>query len=880
MPAGESNDERTRSFVALTVDTTISHYKILSKIGSGGMGDVYLADDTELARKVALKFIPASLCQDPDCRARFKREARAAAGLDHSNIVTVHEVGEFYERPYFVMQYIEGKSLRELIEQEEMSIDRIVDLAIQIGDGLREAHETGIIHRDIKPSNILIDNKGRPKLVDFGLAAVKGSERVTKAGATLGTARYMSPEQAEGQEIDERSDLFSLGIVLYEMITRRLPFTGEYEQAIIYSILKDTPEPLARYKSGVPDELQHAVDKALQKDPATRYQSVAEFLADLRLVKRGLDSTHAESFAIRIPGRPLRRRYALTGAVSVGTLAVLLWLSPPTRHMVSGLFGLSRVPAVQHLTVLPFSNLGDTPEGQVLCDGLLEIITSKLTEIEKFQASLWVVPASEVRQRDVTSAGQAHRIFGATLAVTGSLQHLDGDIRMTLNLVDTKTHRQLRSVIIDDSLANVASLQDSTVLMLAEILEVQLQPEEQKSLMARGTTEGEAYLHYLKARGYLSRYERLDNIDAAIKEFRKALDKDPDYALAYAGLGEAFWRKYETHADPHFEELAIYNSQRAVQLDDKLAPVQATLGVIYHGRGRYQQAVEQFQRALALDSASRSSLRGLAGAYTALNMNAEAESIYHKITQLWPDNWTGYIDLGLFYQRRGRADDALEQAGYAARLDPEGYDAWNNLGVLYCNLGHYEEARTAWERSLKFKPTFGTYSNLGLIYQMEKRFPEAVGMYRQALAMNDRDYRPWINLASALCQIPGSHDEMMAAYRQAVKRAEQQLTINPSDTDVLSHLADCYAVLGERNRALSLMQQALTLAPDDVEIMSTAGIVYEQLGERDTALIWIAKAFSCGYQPEHIESLPEMQSLTGDPRYKQLLETHHGESGK
>ncbi len=880
MEAGESNDDRTQSIVALTEDTAVSHYKIITRIGSGGMGDVYLAEDTELGRKVALKFLPVSLCRDPDCRARFKREAQAVARLDHSNIVMVHEVGEFHQRPYFVMQHVEGKSLRELIRQEDLALERIVDFTIQIADGLREAHDAGIIHRDIKPSNILIDNKGRPKLVDFGLAVIRGSEKLTKDGSTIGTAGYMSPEQAEGKEVDQRSDLFSLGIVLYEMITRKLPFTGEYEQAIMYSIVHDTPEPLARYKSGIPDELQHAVDKALQKDPATRYQSVAEFLADLRLVKRQMASTLTELPFIKLPLRPLRPRHALAGALLVGALAVLLWLSPSSRNMVSRFLGWDRVPVAQHLTVLPFINLGETPEGQVLCDGLLEILTSKLTEIEKFQASLWVVPASEVRQWQVTSAGQAHRTFGATLAVTGSVQLLAGDIRITLNLVDTKTQRQLRSRIIDDSLASVSSLQDSTVLTLAEMLEVQLRPEEQKSLMAGGTTEREAYLHYLKARGYLARYERLDNVDTAIEEFRKALGKDPDYALAHAGLGEAYWRKYEILADPQWEELAIYNSQRAIQLNDELAPVHATLAVIHQGRGRYQEAVEQFQMALMLDSASRTSFRGLAAAYAALNMNAEAESTYHQITELWPDDWTGYVDLGLFYCRRGRVEDALAQLDRVARLEPEGYHAWNNLGVFYFNLGRPEDALAAWERSLEIEPTYGTCSNLGLIYSGENRFPEAVEMYRRALAMNDRDYRIWINLASALWHIPGAQDEMIAAYRQAVKRAERQLTINPRDTDVLSHLADCYAHLGERNRALLFMQQALTLAPDDVEIMGNAGIVYERLGERDTALTWIAKAFDRGYQPDQIESLPEMRDLTRDPRYKQLQATQDGQSGK
>ncbi len=876
MAADESDDDQTLSFVALAKDTAVSHYTIIDKIGSGGMGDVYLAWDTELDRTVALKFLHPNLCRSEDCRKRFKREAQAAARLDHANIVTVHEVGEFQGRPYFVMQHVEGHSLRHLIKQGELSLEQTIDLAVQICEGLREAHELGIIHRDIKSSNILLDGRGNPKLVDFGLATIVGTDKLTKPGSTMGTVGYMSPEQAEGKQVDQRSDLFSLGVVLYEMITGRRPFDRDNEVATSKAIVTDMAEPLARYKSGIPAELQHSIDKALQKDPDTRYQSVNEFLADLRLIKRQMDSgitgPSSEQLSLRRP----RRRGATIGIFLLVVLAVMFWLNPTSRRAALEMLGFDVDHTARHLAVLPFANLGETDEGRALCDGLLETLTSKLTEIEKFQSALWVVPASEVRQREVNSASQARRAFGATLAVTGSVQQIDGDIRMTLNLVDTKTQRQLRSVVIDDSAADVSSLQDSTVLMLADMLQVQLQPQQRQSLIAGGTAEREAYLLYVKARGHLVRFEKIENIDTAIAAFEQALDIDSAYSLAYAGLGEAYWRKYEILAEPDYEELAIYNSRRAIELNDEAAPVYATLGVIHHGRGRYQEAVSQFQQALKLDSASRGSYRGLATAYTALNKNAEAESTYQKIIELWPDHWSGYVDLGLFYQRRGRVDDALAQLDHATRLEPEGYAAWNNVGVLYYRLGQYDDARTAWERSCEIEPTFGTCSNLGMVYHMEKRYEEAAQAYKKALALNDRDYRLWINLASSLYQVPGAREEAVTAYREAVVRAERQLTINPRDTDLLSSLADCHAVLGNRNRALSYIRQALSLAPDDVEIMSTACLVYELLGERDTALMWIAEAVNRGYLPDDIESLPEMQGLTGDPRYQNFIRGGNG----
>ena len=282
----ESDDDKTQSCVVLTKGTMVSHYRIIEKIGSGGMGEVYLAEDTKLNRKVALKFLPPHLCQDEECRQRFKREAQAAAKLNHPNIVTIHEVSDYQGRPFIAMELVEGLSLRDLAKGKELSIDRIIELAIQVCDGLGAAHGKKVVHRDIKPSNIVIDAYGRPKILDFGLAATQGGEHLTKTGSTLGTVRYMSPEQVQGKEIDQRSDLFSLGVVLYELIAGRTPFERDNEAATLKAITQDNPEPLARYKSDIPDELQRTVSKLLEKDSAYRYQTAAGVISDLRRLKK------------------------------------------------------------------------------------------------------------------------------------------------------------------------------------------------------------------------------------------------------------------------------------------------------------------------------------------------------------------------------------------------------------------------------------------------------------------------------------------------------------------------------------------------------------------------------------------------------------------
>jgi len=298
------------------INQTISHYKILKKLGEGGMGEVYLAEDTELHRKVALKFLSPHLVSDADFKTRFKREAQAAAALNHPNIITIHEVAEYEGRSFIAMEYVEGGSLRKLLAENELPVGKVIDLAMQICEGLSKAHEAGIVHRDMKSENILVNNDGRVKILDFGLAKLKATAtKLTKTDATLGTLHYMSPEQARGEEVDQRSDLFSVGVILYELLARQFPFKGEYEMAILYSLMNEEPEPLARYKAGIPEGLQRIVDKTLKKDRSLRYQSAAEMLADLK----GLQKDTRMS-AVAIPSkRSISRRsmaFVATGSCS------------------------------------------------------------------------------------------------------------------------------------------------------------------------------------------------------------------------------------------------------------------------------------------------------------------------------------------------------------------------------------------------------------------------------------------------------------------------------------------------------------------------------------------------------------------------------------
>lgn len=352
------DDDKTRTDVPLTNGTMVSHYRIIEKIGAGGMGEVYLADDTQLNRKVALKFLPPHLCQNADCRARFKREAQAAAKLSHQNLITIYEVNEFLGRPYFAMEYLEALPLDIYLKEKKPSLDTIIDIAVQISDGLKEAHTNGIIHRDIKPGNILLDKNGRAKILDFGLAVIKGDMKITKSGSTLGTASYMSPEQTRGEELDQRSDIFSFGVVLYEMITGHLPFKGDHEPAVIYSIGYEEPEPLSRYKSGVSPELQSTIDKALAKDKALRYQDMEDMIVDLKRNKEAL------SPPARVAPIHLGQRKRISLLVILAAM-VLFFISALIVYL--GIFSRNKTPLIAKQKQLTF--VGDVKQCALSPDG-------------------------------------------------------------------------------------------------------------------------------------------------------------------------------------------------------------------------------------------------------------------------------------------------------------------------------------------------------------------------------------------------------------------------------------------------------------------------------------------------------------------------------
>jgi tetratricopeptide (TPR) repeat protein len=557
-------------------------------------------------------------------------------------------------------------------------------------------------------------------------------------------------------------------------------------------------------------------------------------------------------------------------------LAVLITVVVPSTFAPSfynGLLTWVREDA-STLAVLPFRNIGNDPANQIFCDGLVETLTSKLSQIEPLQHAFRIVPSSDVRIDEIGSARQAQRILGAALVVTGSVQRMTGsNTRLTINLVDARTQTQLASQTIDAEFGNLARLQDDVVMKVAGLLKAAL-PQSAKELLNQGNPSVPAAADfYIEGRGYLRHYENAESVKSAIVLFQHALDLDGRYALAHAALGEAYWRQYELTKDLHLVELASRSCQEAVKLNDRLAPVYVTLALIDNGTGHYEDAIEQSKKSLQINFLEADAYRELAKAYQSLGRFGDAESTYHQAIAARSNDWSAHSALGLFYWQYGRYQDAETEFNKVLDLAPLNVRALSNLGAVYQMMHRYEEAEKTLKKSLAIRPTARGFNNLGTLYFFYlKRPADATRMFEQAVQQaienNDRDYRYWRNLAAAYSWNPTDHEKAQAAFKKAIELGEQQRQTNARNQALLVALADCYAMVGEGGRALDYVSQAMNIAPLDNNQMATVAGVYEQLGQRSRALEWIGRALRGGYSRDMVDSSPSLAQLRSDPAFE------------
>ena len=854
----------------------ISHYRILGTLGSGGMGAVYRAEDTTLHRAVALKFLPESAAHTAKVHERLKQEARTASALNHPNICTIYEVGEDAGEVFIAMEYVEGQTLSELVHQGPLPAEKVLRYSSQISAALAHAHEKGVIHGDLKPSNIIVTPQGDAKILDFGLARRgdpvefdrKTMETASREGDGAhggGTFPYMAPEQIEGREASARTDIWSFGVVLYEMIGGTPPFQGTTLFLLCNSILHDPPRPLP---SNVPAGLKTVVSRCLEKEPERRYRRAGEVRAALEAID--LSANHGvvpAKAAQNYWSRPALIALSLIALAAVATFVMRNGKPSPDAKSPESM------PARVVLGVLPPTKNGDAAQS-AFDTGLVETLNSRLGELST-RHPLSVIPMNSTIEKSVTTVDGAREQFGVNLVLILNIQRASNSVRVNYALVDARSHQQVRSGTITASQADPFALQDQVFERVAAALALQLAPQERQSFASHGTTEPAALDFYTQGRGYLQDYVVPEKVDSAITLFGRALEKDPNYAGATAGLGEAYWRKFQLTHDHQWFDLTVSTCQKASELGPNLAAAHSCLGRALGSQGNYEKAAEQYRRALDLDPGSDEAYGGLAGAYEKLGRLEEAEKLYKQAIAVRPAYWATYNWLGLFYMAHARYDEAAAMFSQVTSLAPDSFIGFYNLGGVRALQGKYAEAIPFFERSLNIRPTANALSNLGTVHFQMQRYAESATDFEKAIKLDSKSYELWGNLGDAYYWAPGRRAEAAGAYSTAISLGEGNLRRNPRDAQLLAYLGQYHAMRGERKPALDKINTALRLQPKSPDVLLASAIVYQQLGDSSRSLSALEKAVSLGIAPETLRDTPNFGAFSGNPRFLALIHGDH-----
>jgi len=858
------------------------HYRILEKIGSGGMGVVFRGIDSHLEREVAIKVLKPGAIADDLARKRFRNEARVLSKLNHPNIATVHDFETQDGRDFLVMEYIPGVTLSDKLSLGPLPEEEATRLGVQLCDGLAAAHDHGIVHRDLKPGNLRLTTDGRLKILDFGLAKFRepflqqrGAATTLGSEALSGTLAYMAPEQLTGQEIDARTDIYAAGLILYEMATGQRPFSELRDGKLLAAILHDSPIPPGTLNPKLSAEFERIVGKCLEKGPENRYQSVHVLGQELRYFRPGGHSsaTRNTGAARHLPRFSLdakRRKWTLFWVALLVVLGIGVGLRFGKLDRLANEVAKPDLPHDKQLAVLPFVVTGDGPETVAFGAGLTETLTAQLTQLTS-DPLLQVVPAPEMRAKRIATSDGARAEFGVNLVLEGSLHKSGNQLRINYILEDTRTRRQLRAASLTVAAGDVFRAEDAVVNDAIEMLGLPSRLMQHGGLESYGTQIAGAYDYYLQGRGYLQNYDRAENLDNAIQVFQRALALDKNYALAYAGLGDAYWQKYETNKQAQWLKKSQDSCRIASQLDAQLPAAHSCLGTLYVGTGNYAEAAKEFSQVLQREPTNDAAYNGLATAYERLGNLQEAESTFKRAVTLRPHYWATYNWLGVFYYHQARFAEASDMFRQVVALAPDSVRGYYNLAGSSLEEGRYEDALRASQHSIAIQPSDYGYLNLGAAYFSLKRYAEAIPAFEQAVHFSENDPLLWWNLGDGYYWAPGRRADSVAAYEKCAAVAAQQLKVNPKDSSLLGVLAICHAMLGQKKPAMEALNSGLRLAPDNLFLMFQAALVHNQFDEREKTLSWLARCRAAGYSQVKIRDHPNFASLRPDPRFQELL---------
>jgi serine/threonine protein kinase/Tfp pilus assembly protein PilF len=814
------------------IGKTISHYKILEKLGEGGMGVVYKARDTKLDRIVALKFLSKRLLFNEEAKTRFTLEAKAASALDHQNIATIYEIDEVEDQCFISMACVDGRSLKEIINERTLSIDEILNIATQIAEGLNAAHKKGIIHRDIKSDNIMITKDGVVKIMDFGLAKLKDAPGVTVDGTVLGTFQYMSPEQLQGEPPDSRSDIFSFGVVMYEMLTGQLPFKGEHYPALFYSILNETPEPLNQYRPEISEGLQSIIDKTLQKDAQNRYQETSELLADLI-------------------GGPKDQ---------------VLWHKKKIEEKL-------KAPKRPSVAVMYLENMSRKKEDEYFAAGMTEDIITDLCSIEGINVASRsdVLPFRDKR----INVSEIGRKLSVNYVLEGSVRRVDDRVRVNAQLINVADGFHVWAERFDEKLTDIFDLQAEVARKIAQALKVKLQPSEIIQMEKKPTFSIQAYDYYLQGRDYYWREGKKD-MEFAIKLYEKALEIDPNYALAYAGLADAYVYKYEAYYDRSLSILndAERNSQRALSIDPQLPEAHRSLGRVYMFKKMTQKAIDEFKKAIHFRPNYFEACRALGWIYEEGRNFDEAIRWAQRALEIRPTDREAFVLLGISYYDQQMYQLALDIFSQALDVAPDYSTAFYHIGSTYLKLGKFDQALEKYKKCVEAGGNPNVWLDLGWIYLLKKDYKNSLEFYQKSIDLGYFEFLASYYLG-VVHQQAKEKEEAKKSYEKAIELCCEQLKSDPDNPYFHSTLGLVYQASGEENKAEGAMKTSLKLAPVDGAIVYDQARFYALKRDEQKAIEFLKQALKLPLGPSKFEVQldPHFKNLQKSPSFDELVTT-------
>lgn len=850
-----------------------TRYRIESLLGQGGMGAVYKAYDTELGRTVALKLVRPELAGSSETMQRFKQELLLASKISHKNILRIYDLGDSDGVKFITMASVEGSDLSGLIERTgRLPLDRALSFTKQLCAALEAAHREGIVHRDLKPQNILIDHADNLYVSDFGLAKslASAAASMTRSGQLLGTPRYMSPEQVEGKEVDHRSDLYSLGLILFEIFTAELPFRGESALQIMFQRVTAAPKDPRALRPELPDYVANVILKCLERDPAKRYQRAREILLDIEAQSATSSSPSSRTSTIEIRRtKPRRLPWILLSGIPIAI--ALLLLIPRTRHIILGSpahsSGTSR-PAIKHyMAILPLRVVGNPQDAYYLAGGVVDVLTAKLSGLK----DIYVAPPTAVNLAvNQTDTRRIARALGVRLLLQGTLaSSSNGEVVIVVSLDDTGNGQNLVHQEFRGHRQDLLTLEDQIFAKLIDSLEIKQGSEERARDTLRPTQDIKAYEYYMKGRNLWRESENVKDLQGAIGLFDQAVKVDPQFALAYAGMADADRRIWNETRDGAWTEKALAAARKAQALNDNLPEVHFILGSIYATTGRTAESIVELQRSLQLAPNSDEALRRLGNVYMQAGREREAMAAYARAIEINPYLWANYNSLGNAYFKLGENEQALAAYQHITELDPSRAEGWESVGAAYYRMGLWSVSLSKFQKAVELGPKALFYSNLGNVYFFLGRYDEAANVFEKAVSIepDNDDFR--VNLADAY-RWSGQAAKSVTTYDQAISLAYKRILVNPRNSDSLANLALCYAKKGNSKQALKFIARARGIDPKDNALMYDEGTIYALAGETSQALASLGEAVKNGYSMQEARSDPELEKLHDIPQFNRL----------